>query len=486
MSRSASTTATTVDSLQKHHGHRYKWLVLLTVMIGMMGSILSSTIVNVAVPDLTHYFSLTHERAQWVAAAFMVSMTLSLLVTPWLLGRYGMRRTYICANLLLLAGGISAGLAGQFNLLIAMRVVEGLAAGVLQVLPNIVIMRAFESGEQGRATGIFGFGVVLAPAIGPSIGGVLVEHFGWRSIFFSVVPFCIVAIWLARRYLPLVSSMIEARKPLDWLGLVWVGASAVSLLNGLVELQHMDSALPWVLLTFGVVGLATFVVYQLRKKLPLLNLHLFAHRQVSIGAVVAFAHGFAIFGSTYLLPVFLQTALAYSPSHSGFTLLPAGIALALTIPMGGRLADRHRPGPLVTTGLFTLVASLLLTANVTQATPYVLVILWVMLGRIGLGIMAPALQLGSLRGLPPADIPQAAAINSFVRQFGGAAGVSVVASVLQWRMMANGMGVEPGEGSRAFIQAFEDTFWFVATFSFIAAVAGWFLAPGKPLHRHVA
>ncbi len=260
--------------------------------------------------------------------------------------------------------------------------------------------------------------------------------------------------------------------------------SAVCLLNGLVELQHMESALPWALLAIGGVGLATFVVYQLRASAPLLNLRLFAYRQVSIGSMVAFAHGFAIFSSVYLLPMFLQTALAYSPSRSGFTLLPAGLVLAFTIPWGGRLADRHPPGPLVTGGLLVLVVSLLLTANVTQATPYALVLVWVALGRMGIGVMGPALQLGSLRGLALSDIPQAASITSFVRQFGGAAGVSVVASVLQWRMMANGLGVEPAEGSRSFIQAFEETFWFIAIFSGIAAMAGWFLSPKTAKKRH--
>jgi DHA2 family multidrug resistance protein len=477
------TRATTIEELRARHGDRYKWLVLLTVMVGMMGSILSSTIVNVAVPDLSHYFMLSHERAQWVAASFMMSMMLSLLTTPWLLGRYGMRRTFIGANLLLAAGGLAAGFTGHFNLLIAMRVVEGLAAGVLQVLPNIVIMRAFAAGEQGRATGIFGFGVVMAPALGPSVGGVLVEHFGWRSIFFSVIPFCAAAIWLTRRYLPMVSTMIEAKKPLDWLGVVWIGASAVGLLNGLVELQESRSVVPAAVVAASLIGFASFVLYQLRAGHPLLNVRLFAHRQVAVGAAVAFAHGFAIFGSTYLVPVFLQTALGYTPSQAGMALLPAGLALALVMPLGGRLADRHPPAPLVTGGLLAVAASFVLTGSVEKTTAYALVLAWILVGRIGIGIMAPALTLGTLRGLAQGDISQAASINAFVRQFGGAAGISIIGSVLHWRMMANGGGIEPAEQTPPYIHAFEEAFWFLAAFSFIAGVTGWFLRPSK---RHTA
>ncbi|MEO6030320.1 MAG: MFS transporter, partial [Burkholderiaceae bacterium] len=190
------------DALAHRFGRNYRWLVLLTVMVGTMASIMASTIINVAVPEMSEVFKLGQERAQWLSAAFMAAMTLSMLTTPWLLERYGYRHTYLGAVLLLLAGGIVGGLSQWFELVLTMRVAQGLAAGVLQPIPAIIVMRAFGAGEQGKAMGVFGFGVVLAPALGPTVGGVLVEWFGWRSIFFIVVPFCLLALWLARRYLP--------------------------------------------------------------------------------------------------------------------------------------------------------------------------------------------------------------------------------------------------------------------------------------------
>ena len=162
--------SSTLEELRQRYGDRHKWLVLLTVMIGSMAAIMSSTIVNVAVPDLSRHFLLGQERAQWVSAAFMLAMTLSMLTTPWLLLRFGLRRTYSGAILLLLAGGVAGGFSINYPMLLAMRVVEGLASGILQPIPAIVILRAFASHEQGKAMGIFGFGVVLAPAVGPGIG----------------------------------------------------------------------------------------------------------------------------------------------------------------------------------------------------------------------------------------------------------------------------------------------------------------------------
>src|SRR5205085_2083570 len=200
--REAALTSANVADLAARWGPRYRWLLLLSVMVGTMASIMSSTIVNVAIPDMSRAFSLGQERAQWVSSGFMVAMTVAMLTTPWLLNRFGYRRIYAATMLLLMAGGIAGGFAGSFYVVLAARVAEGLAAGAVQPIPAIIILRAFEPHEQGRASGIFGMGVVLAPAIGPSIGGVLVDLFGWRSIFFMVVPLCAASIWLAFKFVP--------------------------------------------------------------------------------------------------------------------------------------------------------------------------------------------------------------------------------------------------------------------------------------------
>ena len=200
----------TLPELQARYGERYRWLLLLSVMIGTMASIMSSTIINVAIPDMSQHFTLGQARAQWVSSGFMVAMTVSMLTTPWLLGRYGYRATYVGCMLLMMTGGIVGGLANQFGLVLAARVAEGLAAGVVQPIPAIIIMRAFAPHEQGRAIGLFGMGVVLAPALGPSVGGVLVDVFGWRSIFFMVVPLCIASLVMAYRYVPTTASVTPA------------------------------------------------------------------------------------------------------------------------------------------------------------------------------------------------------------------------------------------------------------------------------------
>ncbi|MHA6833053.1 DHA2 family efflux MFS transporter permease subunit [Ralstonia pseudosolanacearum] len=476
-----ATFTPTLETLRARHGERFKWLVLFTLTVGAVASIISATIVNVAIPDLSRHFVLGQERAQWVSASFMVAMTLAMLLTPWLLLRFGLRRTFSGALLLLGVGGLVGALAPTYGVMIAMRVVGGAAAGIMQTLPNILILRVFPEREQGKAFGLFGFGVVLAPALGPSLGGFLVELFGWRSIFFVVVPFTLLGWAMARRFMPIDSSMAGEPKPLDWRGLLLVGAATVALLNGLVEL-HADAARGVALMAVSVVCLAVFLFWQRRVASPLLDLRLFSYRQFAMGAVVAFIYGAGLYGSTYLLPVYMQVALAYTPSSSGLVLLPPGLALAATIVVAGRLTRRIEPYRLVAFGLAALAVSFLLMTINTRATGCLLLIGIAAIGRVGLGFVLPSLSLGAMRGVDFTLIPQGSSAVNFLRQLGGAIGVSATGIFLQWRLAAHGIGAVGGAAvdPEARILACDETFVFLGVLCALAVVAAWRMRRREP------
>lgn len=473
-------TASDVAALSARYGPSYRWRLLLSVMVGTMASVMSSTIVNVAIPDMSRHFALGQERAQWVSSGFMVAMTVAMLTTPWLLSRFGYRRTYVGTMLLLLLGGILGGVAAWFPLVLVARVAEGLAAGAVQPIPAIIMLRAFEPSEQGRASGLFGMGVVLAPALGPSIGGLLVDAFGWRSIFFMVVPFCLGSIWLAYRYVPTNApggGATQRETALDWRGLVLAAAGTVALLNGLVELHGPSKAAGLALLAIATALLAGFVAWQHRAgrtgREPLMNLGLFRHRSYAMGTIVSFIYGIALFGSTYLLPVYMQVGLQLPASHVGTILLPAGIVLAFTIGGVGRLTHRLPTYVLVTTGLAMLTASFALMPTVPPETPLVLLVAWAILGRIGLGFILPSLNLGSMRALDKSLIPHGASAINFVRMLGGAAGVSLCAVVLEWRIAAHGDSLANPHTSPARLAAFDESFLLLAAICALAMVAAW-------------
>ena len=468
-------------SLQARYGERYRWLLLLAVMVGTMASIVSSTIVNVAIPDMSHHFAIGQERVQWVSSGFMAAMTVSMLTTPWLLARYGYRRTYVGTMWLLLVGSILGGLSNQFDLMLAARVAEGLAAGVVQPIPAIIILRAFAPHEQGRASGLFGMGVVLAPAVGPSIGGVLVDLFGWRSIFFVVAPFCIASLWLAHRFVPDTSpggvAANRAGAALDWRGLLLGSAGTLCLLNGLVKLHgdnHLEASL---LLGGAVAALLIFVWWQRRTAQaggePLMDLALFDYRQFAMGSIVAFIYGTALFGSTYLLPVYMQLGLGLSASYVGTILLPSGFVLALTIAFVGRLADRQPTYLLVCIGLALLAASFALMVTIGLQTVIWVLVAWAVLGRIGLGFILPSLNLGAMRPLDKHLISQGSSVINFLRVLGGATGVSLCGIVLEWRLKAHGDSLAVAATSTARLAAFNEAFLMLAGLCALALVAAW-------------
>jgi len=487
----------TLAAMRARHGENYRWKLLLAVMVGTIASVMSSTIINVAIPDLSHHFQLGQERAQWVSSGFMAAMTVSMLTTPWLLARYGYRATYTACMLLLMAGGLVGGFANHYPLVLAARVAEGLAAGVVQPIPAIIILRAFDPSEQGRASGVFGMGVVLAPAVGPSVGGLLVDAFGWRSIFFMVVPLCLLSMWLARRLIPASAPGGVEPNPegarLDWTGLALATAGTLCLLNGLVELHGGTAWGATLLLGAAVALVTTFVVVQRRTLLarrrhphqgidPLMNLSLFRDQRFAMGSVVSFIYGVALFGSTYLLPVYMLLGLGLSASYVGTILLPAGLVLAVCIALVGRLADKQPTHRLVSFGLALLAASfaLMVTIKVDQPARVIpLLVTWAILGRIGLGFILPSLNIGAMRGLDRTHIPQGASVINFVRMLGGATGVSLCGIALEWRIAAHGTSLI-GPNSPARMAAFDETFLMLAAVCALAMLAALRL---KPAHH---
>lgn len=485
--------ASTLPELRALHGERYRWLLLFSVMVGSVAGIMSSTIINVAVPDLSRHFAIGQERAQWVASGFMMAMTVSMLATPWILGRFGYRRTYGGTMWLLLAGGVMGGLANNYSLVLVARVLEGIAAGVVQPIPAIIIMRAFGPQEQGRAMGVFGTGVVLAPALGPSLGGVLVDLWGWRSIFFMVVPFCLASLWLSSRYVPVSGpggTVANKDAPaMDWFSLLLAGAGTLCLLNGLVQLHHDLGPRTFALLGGSIIIIVWFVLRQRRLSRarargepgsPLIDQALFADRRFALGSVVAFIYGMALFGSTYLLPVYMQVGLQWSPSFVGAILLPSGLVLAMTISLAGRLADKVSTHILVSLGLTLLAVSFALVLVITLDTPVWYVVGFSVLGRIGLGFILPSLNLGAMRGLHRELIAQGASSINFVRMLGGSAGVSLCGIVLEWRIAAHGDDLARVASSPARLAAFNESFLMLTALCLLALLAAWQLRAPKP------
>jgi len=441
--------------------------IVTTMMIGTISTILAATIINVAFPALMAEFHVGHDTLQWVAAGFLAATTATMLATAWLVETIGERATFVGAMALFLAASLLAAVSWSAQWLIAARVVQGACAGVLQPLAMIVLFRVFPVDERGRAMALYGFGIVLAPAIGPAIGGALLEAFGWRSIFLLTVPFCIAGLGLGATTLPQHAGRSSQR--FDGIGWMLLLGALVTLLNVPVAGHREGFAAP-VPIALAIAGLALaggFVHWEMRTAAPLLPIQLFSHRPFAGASIVAFAYGVGLFGTTYLVPVFAQDIAHFNAADAGYLLAPPGVALAVAIAVGGRLTDRMHPAPIIIAGLALFAVSSLLLAFSGAATGFALLALWLVIGRVGLGMLIPALNVGAVQSLSGSELAYASSAVNFVRQLGGAFGVNLLAVLLEWR----GAAIGPADAARPFHECFA-----IVTLAFgLAIVPAWFI-----------
>lgn len=452
----------TVAGLRARYGERWRWLAVATVMLGTMATVLSATVVNVALHDIMTEFGIRQGQVHWLATGFIAAMTTTMLTSSWLLDHFGLRTTLGTAMALFSVVSVAGGFANSPELLILARVAQGALAGMMQPMGMYLVFRIFPRDRRGQAMGIYGMGVILAPALGPVLGGFLVDQLDWRYVMFAPVPVTLLGVLMAWRFLPLPPSRPEPYR-FDLPGLVLLGLTIGLSLDALNRLQHGALEGPWVAAEgmAAVVLLTLFGRRERRTPHPLLNITLFRRHSFLFANLGAAALGLALFGSTYLVPLFVQTALEFSATEAGLLMLPAGLVLGMTFPIAGRLADRRSARSLVLfgIGMFALSATLFAVSDVTLGFGWLA--LWTVFGRIGLGFMLPALSTGALNPLEAHELGAGSSTINFTRQLGGAFGVNLVALTIEFGEHSGGVPT---------IGAFHSAWWLVAAFVLVAAI----------------
>lgn len=522
----------TTDELFGRYGPAYKWLGTFTVMLGTLSMTLATTIVNVAIPDIMGNFGIAQTQAQWLSTGFLAAMAAFMLVSAWALQSFGMKAAYVGCLTVFMIASIVGGISPHENLVILSRVVQGAMAGVIQPLAMTIIFQVFPERQRGLGMGIYGLGVILGPAIGPAIGGVLVDWLSWRAVFFMPLPTCLLAIGCALFFAPGKNhDQITAR--FDWPGFIFLCLFLVSLLWGISNGQRLG----WNSLTIMATGLlaaifgVAFVIRELQARAPLLNLPMFRVPGFAAGCAISFCFGAGLFGSTYLIPLFVQQIQGFAATAAGLLLMPAGLMMALVFPVAGHMADRL-PAPLVIAmGTLMLALSSYMLGLMDVYTAPLVIVFWVALGRLGLGFGMPAIGTGSLRALDISLVSQGSGAANFSRQVGGALGVNLLSVTLEWRTveharvlndtqtpanalasellvtlqdMAQTAGLAPGQARvaalaylrdaiqfQAYIKGFQDSFLILAGVFVITLVPVWVMrrytrrSPAFPSHDRV-
>ncbi len=464
-----------IEGLFDRYGPSYRWFATGTVMIATIAVVLSTTIVNVAIPDVMGAFGISQVQAQWLSTGFLAAMTATMLVTDWADRAFGQRATMVGALAIFMAGSVLGGIAPNETVLTVARVIQGAAAGVVQPLAMILLFQVFPPNQRGAAMGIFGIGVVLAPALGPWIGGLLIDAFSWRYVFYLGIPFALVGILLSNLFLP-GRTRTGPRPGFDWGGMVLLCLFLASILNALTNAQRLGWSSDPILLQFAVaaVAIAGFIWWEMTTARPMLDLRLFASVPFSAASLVAFIMGAGLFGSTYLVPLFVQTIQGLTPTQAGLLLMPSGFVLVVIFPIAGRMSDKVPAGYLIAIGMVLFAWSSWLTASVSVDTAFWTLAWWVVISRIGLGLLFPSLTAGSLKVLPRELVAQGSGAINFIRQLGGAFGVNLLAVFLERRTVyhADGLTATQTSGNPA-------------TMDLLGTVSGIVKAGGLPDYQQI-
>jgi MFS transporter, DHA2 family, multidrug resistance protein len=424
----------TTNELFARHGPNYRWFATVTVMLGTISAMLTTTSVNVAIPDIMGAFGIGQDRAQWLSTGTLAAMTVGMLLNAWLMNNFGQRNTFVGSLAVFVGALLLAGAAPNEDVLILCRVIQGAVAGLLQPLAMYTLFLVFPPQRRGLAMGFFGMSVILGPAIGPTLGGFLIDQFNWRFIFFAPMAVSAFAMLMGSAFLPGREEK-AGRLRFDAVGFVLlsvaIGTMLTAFSNGQREGWYSDYLLGLFAVSLSSGG--AFIVWSLRVDQPLVDLRVFASARFTAAAAVSIIYGAGIFGSTYLVPLFVQTVQHATPLAAGLLLMPAGLVMGVLMPFGGYLSDRTPPALLVMLGLLFFAASAFWLAGVDANMPFWAIAFAVVLSRIGMALIKPTMNVTAMRAVDPALLGQGAGMINFARQIGGAFGVNLLSVMLDRR-----------------------------------------------------
>ena len=415
----------------KPRGLEQKWRILITVMTGLFMIILDSTIVNIAFPTLRAQFGATLANSQWVISIYVLALGVTTPVSGFLADRFHIKRMYLLGLGIFAFGSLLCGFAPSLPLLIAARALQGFGGGIAQPLGPAQLYRAFPPKEQGTAFGIMGIALVVAPALGPILGGWLVDINLWRAIFFINVPIGIIAvIW---GWLSLPDYQTGHRPLFDPLGLLTaiIGFGAVLYAASTAELYGWTGAVTIGLLALGMVALIVHAIVELRlAKEPLMNLRLFSNRVFLNASLVGYVGTVALFGAEFLMPLYLQSFRGRTALEAGVILLGVAATSAIATPLAGRLYDWIGPRTIMVVGCAILCVNTYQLALLQATTSISYIVFLLALRGLAIGLTLQTSYVTALGSVPLDQLPRGSSLLNSTRFVVQAISVASLATIL--------------------------------------------------------
>jgi EmrB/QacA subfamily drug resistance transporter len=408
-----------------------KWgLALLVLIVGMFMSILDTSIVNVAIPTIQKDFGATTDQVQWVSTAYTLALGVVVPLSAWLGQKFGMSRVYNASLLAFAAGSALCGVAFSLNSLVVFRIVQAIPGGILPVVTLSMLYRIVPREKIGAAMGMYGLGIIFAPAIGPTLGGYLVEYVDWRLIFFINVPIGILGAVAAMMVLPKFGPGRAGK--FDVLGFVAIAVALFSLLLALSEGQSWgwSSYKFLILIAVGLLSLALFVVIELEVDEPLLDVRVFRFWPFTNSLLLISVLSVGLFAVLFYVPLFLQQAQGLGAFDAGLTLLPQAVVMGILMPVAGRLYDKIGPRWPATIGLLIVALGTYLMHDLTLDTSRTTIIELLCFRAAGMGLAMMPIMTGGISAVPPGEVGAASAYNNVVQRTAAALGLAVLTALL--------------------------------------------------------
>ncbi len=415
----------------------YKWLVLGNIMIGTFMAVLDSTVVNTGLPAIMGTLGASINTAEWVLTGYMLAIASILPAAAWLSDRFGYKRIYFLSLLVFTFGSFMCGNSTSIEELIFWRVIEGLGCGAIMPVGMAIVSNVFPPEQRGTALGFWAIASAASVSFGPSIGGYLVDNLNWNYIFYVNVPVGIIALFvtvvLQKEY------KAETVQPFDIPGFITSGIFLPLFMYGLSEVNSSTNTQGWnspiVLgsMWISAIMFILFIYIELTVKYPLINLRIFKDRNFTLANVMMFIFGVGMFGSTFLIPLYLQNNLGYSALQAGMFFIPVGIIQGFCSPTAGTLGQKINPKILIAGGLILMALSFYLNIFLSFLTEKWYIMMSLYLRGIGMGILFTPLLTLSLANIRIDMMAQASSLTNIIRQMGGSFGVAIFSHVLTQR-----------------------------------------------------
>lgn len=423
-----------------------KWLVVVAVLLGTFTVILNNSMLNPTLPHFMDMFDADAVTVSWLLTIYMVATGMTMPLTGYLGDRFGKKRIYLLGLSIFMLGSIGGALAPTLEIIIFFRAVQGMAGGLMMPIAMALIFQAFPRNERGLAVGIYGVAAMVAPAIGPTVGGIVIEFFHWPFLFIFNIPFALLGLFFSYKFLQPTEQDRTIR--FDYLGFILITIGIGSVLYALGQastLALLLSTKSMVLIIVGVIFIGVFIWYELKQEQPLLDLTIFKIPTYVASIAVTSVSSIALFSGIFLLPLLLQHVYHLGEIETGLLFLPAALVSGLFMSLGGRLLDKKGPRAVIPIGLVILATFTIMLGFNSMTTSFFTILLLNSLRSAGLGMSNMPATTSGMNAIPEKQVAQGSAMNNIIRQMAASFSIvlfSIYYEVRKAHLFAQHMSIE--------------------------------------------